>query len=328
MAEVKCKENIMNEEVEWNDVTDAPIDKFGKTCINIVTVKIGDDPRDTKKVNDIMLHFRKLKLPEMTQGHNLIRYFVYTDYPEDPELDTDLGIIPIPLEIKDGITNPDYYKLDLFDNEIKNDIGKVLDDKCVLWDINLMPRDMSQSLIISGMPMPGEIDDSLLEGEINTDVLKAVKENKYISIRMSSNWHTEGQDFNPWYIEFCNWDSKNLARDKDTLIEDPNDFDLCQYILDNHKGIVLATPPGIFSPFYADNREWNEELNTLWDTEVKKYFPAQWSGDGGDPDDTLYYYDHEWKRINAQSKFMYIDEGPKGDNLNRYNDLFLRLWVF
>ena len=318
----------MSEEIEINELTGDPIDFHGKSCINVVTVKIGNDPADTRKVNDIMLHFRKLKLPEMTAGHNIIRYFVYTDYPEDPELDTDLGIIPLPLEIKDGITNPDYYKLDLFDNEIKNDIGKVLDDKCVLWDINLMPRDMSQSLIISGIPMPGEIDDSLLEGEINTDLLKTVKENKYISIRMSSNWHTEGVDFNSWYIEFCNWDSKNLARDKDKLIEDPNDFDLSQYILDNHKGIVLATPPGTFSPFYVENREMNEELNTLWNTDVKKYFPQQWSGDGGDPEDTLYYYEHEWKRINAQSKFMYIDEGPKGDNLNRYNDLFLRLWVF
>jgi len=318
----------MSEEIEINELTGDPIDFHGKSCINVVTVKIGNDPADTRKVNDIMLHFRKLKLPEMTAGHNIIRYFVYTDYPEDPELDTDLGIIPLPLEIKDGITNPDYYKLDLFDNEIKNDIGKVLDDKCVLWDINLMPRDMSQSLIISGIPMPGEIDDSLLEGEIDTELLKTVKENKYISIRMSSNWHTEGVDFNSWYIEFCNWDSKNLARDKDKLIEDPNDFDLSQYILDNHKGIVLATPPGTFSPFYVENREMNEELNTLWNTDVKKYFPQQWSGDGGDPEDTLYYYEHEWKRINAQSKFMYIDEGPKGDNLNRYNDLFLRLWVF
>ena len=316
----------MNEEI--NEMTGDPINAYGQSCINIVTVKIGDDPRDTKKVNDIMLHFRKLKLPEMTAGHNIIRYFVYTDYPEDPELDTDLGIIPLPLEIKDGITNPDYYKLDLFDNEIKNDAGKVLDDKCILWDIDLMPRDMCQRHIIASMPMPGEIDDSLLEGEINTDLLKTVKENKYISIRMSSNWHTEGQDFNPWYIEFCNWDSKNLARDKDKLIEDPNDFDLSQYILDNHKGIVLATPPGTFSPFYVENREMNEELNELWNTDVKKYFPQQWSGDGGDPEDTLYYYEHEWKRINAQSKFMYIDEGPKGDNLNRYNDLFLRLWVF
>ena len=125
----------MNE--EWNEVTGAPMNAHGQSCINIVTVKIGDDPRDTKKVNDIMLHFKKLKLPEMTEGYNIIRYFVATDYPDDPNLDTDLGIIPLPLELKDGITNPDYYKLDFFDNEIKNDVGKVLDDKCVLWDINL-----------------------------------------------------------------------------------------------------------------------------------------------------------------------------------------------
>jgi len=312
----------MNE--EWNEVTGAPMNAHGHSCINIVTVKLGNDPRDTKKVNDIMLHFRKLKLMEMTEGFNIIRYFVATDYPDDPNLDTDLGIIPIPLELKDGITNPDYYKLDFFDNELKNDAGKVLDDKCVLWDINLMPRDMCQSHIINSMPMPGEIDDSLLEGEINTDLLKTVKENKYISIRMSSNWHDKDKDFNPWYVEFCNWDSKNLARDKDKLIEDPNNFDFCQYILDNHKGIVLATPPGVFSPFYVENREKNEQLNELWNTDVKKYFPEQWTGDGGDPEDTLYYYDHEWKRINAQSKFMYIDEG----NNDRYDDLFLRLWVF
>lgn len=312
----------MNE--EWNEVTGAPMNAHGHSCINIVTVKLGNDPRDTKKVNDIMLHFRKLKLMEMTEGFNIIRYFVATDYPDDPNLDTDLGIIPIPLELKDGITNPDYYKLDFFDNEIKNDVGKVLDDKCVLWDINLMPRDMCQSHIINSMPMPGEIDDSLLEGEINTDLLKTVKENKYISIRMSSNWHDQDKDFNPWYVEFCNWDSKNLARDKDKLIEDPNDFDFCQYILDNHKGIVLATPPGVFSPFYVENEEKNEQLNELWNTDVKKYFPDQWTGDGGDPEDTLYYYNHEWKRINAQSKFLYIEE----DDNNRYDDLFLRLWVF
>ena len=312
----------MNE--EWNEVTGAPMNAHGQSCINIVTVKLGNDPKDTKKVNDIMLHFKKLRLMEMTEGYNIIRYFVATDYPDDPNLDTDLGIIPLPLELKDGITNPDYYKLDFFDNELKNDAGKVLDDKCVLWDINLMPRDMCQSHIINSMPMPGEIDDSLLEGEINTDLLKTVKENKYISIRMSSNWHDQDKDFNPWYVEFCNWDSKNLARDKDKLIEDPNNFDFCQYILDNHKGIVLATPPGVFSPFYVENREKNEQLNELWNTDVKKYFPEQWTGDGGDPEDTLYYYDHEWKRINAQSKFMYIDEG----NNDRYDDLFLRLWVF
>ena len=68
----------MNE--EWNEVTGAPMNAHGQSCINIVTVKIGDDPRDTKKVNDIMLHFRKLKLPEMTQGHNLIRYCVQLSF--------------------------------------------------------------------------------------------------------------------------------------------------------------------------------------------------------------------------------------------------------
>jgi len=326
MAETKCKEYRMSE--EFNEVTGINENAHGKSCINIVTVKIGDDPREAKKCNDIMLHFLKLKLPEITQGNNLIRYFVYTDYPNDPNLDTDLGIIPIPLEIKDGITNPDYYKLDMFDNKLENDAGRILDDKCILWDIDLMPRDMSQSLMINGMPLDGEIDDSLLQGNIDTDLIKQIRENRYTSIRMSSNWHTEGVDFNPWYVEFQNWDSRNLAQDKDKLIEDPNDFDFCQYILDNHKGIVLATAPGVFSPFYVENQEKNEELNDKWDTDVKKYFPEQWEGEGGDVDDTLYYYEHEWKRINAQSKFLYLDEGPKGENLNRYNDLFLRLWVF
>jgi hypothetical protein len=316
----------MNEEI--NEFTGDPVDTHGKSCVNIVTVKIGDDPKDTKKVNDIMLHFLKLKVPQMTGGHNIIRYFVYTDYPEDPELDTDLGIIPIPLEIKDGITNPDYYKLDMFDNKIENDIGKVLDDKCIIWDIDLMPLNACQMQIIDSLPYPGEVDDTFLEGDIDTDLIKEIKKNKYISIRMSSNWHNQDKAFNPWYIEFCNWDSRNLAQDKEKLIEDPNDFDLCQYILDNHKGLVLASPPGLFSPFYADNREMNEELEPIWESEVKKFFPEQWQGEGGDPLDDLYYYDHEWKHINAQTKFIYIDEGPKEETLNRYNDLFLRLWVF
>lgn len=294
-----------------------------QSCINIVTVKIGDDPRDTKKVNDIMLHLMKLNVFQLTQPHALIRYFVYTDHPEDPELDTDLGIIPIPLELKGGITNPDYYKLDMFDNKIENREGKVLDEKCIIWDINLMPRDMCQNLIINGMPHAGEVDDQFLEGDIDTDLIKKIRENKYDYIRMSSNWTDDDKEFDPWYIEFQNWDNRNLAQSNKDTIEDPNDFDICKYIQDNHTGIILATPPGVFSPYYAENQEKNEELNPLWDTNVKKYFPDQWEGHGGDPDDDLYYYTHEWKRINAQAKFMYIHEDG-----NRYDDLFLRLWVF
>ena len=304
------------------------MEEIGQSCINIVTVKIGDDPADSRKVNDIALHLMKLNIFQLTLPHALIRYFVYTDHPEDPNLDKSLGIIPIPLELQDGITNPDYYKLDMFNNKIQTADGKVLDDKCVVWDINLMPRDGCQQIIINGMPHAGEVADQFLEGDIDTDLIKKIRENKYDYIRMSSNWTDDDQEFNSWYIEFQNWNNRNLAMSKED-IKDPNDFDLCKYIKDNHTGIILATPPGVFSPFYADNREMNEALNDRWVTHVMKYFPAQWEGHGGEETDSLYYYEHEWKRINAQCKFLYVDEGHGvGGNFNRYNDLYLRLWVF
>ena len=147
-----------------------------------------------------------------------------------------------------------------------------------------MPRDMCQNLIINGMPHAGEVDDQFLEGDIDTDLIKKIRENKYDYIRMSSNWTDDDKEFDPWYIEFQNWDNRNLAQSNKDTIEDPNDFDICKYIQDNHTGIILATPPGVFSPYYAENQEKNEELNPLWDTNVKKYFPDQWEGHGGDPD--------------------------------------------
>ena len=285
---------------------------------NIVTVKIGGDPKETQKVNDIALAMHRLNYFNM--GMQPIRYWCYTDDPTG--LETDLGIEIWDLELvkdeKDNyIQNPDYYKLDCFNHD-----GFDAYQKTMIWDINLVPKEMSQGLTIMAMPEKGDINEAMEVLDLPIEVLKEIKSKNMAYLRLVNNWWDDSRKFETWLIEVNGLDCKQLKEDHSP--EDPHNFDLAEFLSTNHDGIILPTAPGIFCPYYVNNEAMNKGLNTLWDANVKIYFPEKWEGMGGDETDVLYYFDHEWKTINHQCKFMYMDEG---DNEDRNTDLFLRKWV-
>ena len=285
---------------------------------NIVTVKLGSDPRDTQKVNDIALAFHRLNYFKM--GAERLRYWCYTDDPTGLELD--LGIEIWDLELRQDeverrpILNPDYYKLDCFSNE-----GFDAFQKTSIWDINLLPMEMSQTIVIQGMPEKGDVNEAMSVLDLPLEVLKEIKKNKMSYLRLVNNWWDDARKFETWYIEVNGNDCKQLVEDHRP--EDPHNFDLAEYISQHHDGIVLPTSPGIFSPYYANNEAMNKGLNPLWEKNVKIYFPEKWEGMSGEQEDDLYSFGHEWKAINHQVKFLYIDEGDE----DRNTDLFLRMWV-
>lgn len=222
-------------------------------------------------------------------------------------------------EIKDDA----WYKLDLFDNSD-------LKGKNVYFHPNIYPLDLCQTMVLSSIPLAGEVDNAkALEG-LDADTVARIITEKLPFISMSNKWWTGGGDdintYNDWYTEWHGTDQRYLkdAFDLDPeAVQDMYVDNVQGFIEDNLKGVVLPTGCGYFGKYHINDKAANDQLNVYWKENVETFFPAEWTTPNQEDMNADYLSeDHEWRTISPQVRFLYADtnagaEDPKTDEYFR-----------
>lgn len=283
--------------------------------IKIITQKVGDSI-NAEDVNRLHLELSRKRVFTMTP-ESPIELYCHTDNPEG--LHEDINIIK--LNKRDDITDNKFYNVELFE--------KFSEDKVILWDANLQPLDLCQTLVLKGFPMKGDFKEAMdFIPDMDLELGMKIKEEVYPFIQVPTKWWDLDEDGNTgladYFIAFWGNNCNHLVQ---TFEKDPKsaqETDFATFIKNNFKGIILPTEPGVFAPYYVSNKERTDALNEQWETNVRPFFPDAWVGHGGEEEAPFLEWNHEYRDVTKQVQFLYLDT-DKGENRPE-EDWYLKLW--
>jgi len=283
--------------------------------IKIITQKVGDSI-NAEDVNRLHLELSRKRVFTMTP-ESPIELYCHTDNPEG--LHEDINIIK--LNKRDDITDNKFYNVELFE--------KFSEDKVILWDANLQPLDLCQTLVLKGFPMKGDFKEAMdFIPDMDLELGMKIKEEMYPFIQVPTKWWDLDEDGNTgladYFVAFWGNNCNHLIQ---TFEKDPKsaqETDFATFIKNNFKGIILPTEPGVFAPYYVSNKERSDALNEQWETNVRPFFPDAWVGHGGEEEAPFLEWNHEYRDVTKQVQFLYLDT-DKGENRPE-EDWYLKLW--
>jgi hypothetical protein len=283
-------------------------------AIQIITQKFGDKTADD--INRLHLELSRKRVFTMTPNSD-INLWCHTDNPEG--LHEDIKIIK--LNPRDDITDNKFYNLELFD--------RFTEDKVILWDANLQPLDLCQTLVIKGFPQKGDYKEAMdFIPDMDLEMGMKIKNEMYPFIQCPTKWWDleEGEDVGiaDWFIAFWGSDCKDLTQVFEKDPKSAQETDFATFIKNNFKGIILPTEPGTFAPYYVSNKEKTDALNEQWETNVRPFFPDAWTGYGGEEEAPFLEWEHEYRDVTKQVKFIYMD--TDGGQNRPEDDWYLQLW--
>lgn len=292
---------------------------------SIVLIKSGDTT--TEQINSTYIRLMSYRMLSIhPKEHNDAKIWCYAESNEGL-LE---GIHHLPMLPRDDYTDPAWYKIDVMSANsskiMKGDSHQI--HKIVIWDVNLFPRDTCQNTTLKEQNEAGDV--SLLQPDtFDAETLSLIKEQKLPFLQMPTKWWTDDSDteYCPFYTSF-----EGGGLELYTLFQsDPSKYqelygnDVQKFIEKEFKGVVLPTLCGEFGIYYIGNRERNDTLLEEWKERVQCYFPQEWHCPIEEDMDADYLsYDHEWRTISPQVRFLYAntDQGT----LTR-DDLWFRTWI-
>lgn len=283
-------------------------------AIQIITQKFGDKTADD--INRLHLELSRKRVFTMTPNSE-INLWCHTDNPEG--LHEDIKIIK--LTPRDDITDNKFYNIEFFD--------RFTEDKVILWDANLQPLDLCQTLVIKGFPQKGDYKEAMdFIPDMDLETGMKIKNEMYPFIQCPTKWWDleEGEDVGiaDWFIAFWGDNCKDLTQVFEKDPKSAQETDFATFIKNNFKGIILPTEPGTFAPYYVNNKEKTTALNEQWETNVRPFFPDAWTGYGGEEDAPFLEWEHEYRDVTKQVKFIYMD--TDGGQNRPEDDWYLQLW--
>ena len=99
------------------------------------------------------------------------------------------------------------------------------------------------------------------------------------------------------------------------------------FIEGEYEEFLLPMQPGVVGKYFVGDRERNDELNKMWEKNVRPSFPAQWRGIGGDEDASYIHWEHDYRDMTKQTSLLYLDRGASGDLVDPSSDYWLKLWI-
>jgi hypothetical protein len=282
--------------------------------IKIITQKFGDTT--AQDVNRLHLELSRKRVFTMTP-ESPIELYCHTDNPEG--LHEDINIIK--LTPRDDITDNKFYNVELFE--------KFSEDKVILWDANLQPLDLCQTLVIKGFPMKGDFKEAMdFIPDMDLELGMKIKEEMYPFIQVPTKWWDLDEDGNTgladYFIAFWGNNCSHLTQVFEKDPKSAQETDFATFIKNSFKGIILPTEPGVFAPYYVSNKERTDALNEQWETNVRPFFPDAWVGHGGEEEAPFLEWNHEYRDVTKQVQFLYLDTN-NGENRPE-EDWYLQLW--
>lgn len=292
---------------------------FERNSVNIIIPKFGTTTAE--EVNSCVIRLKAKRLSIVAQDITDVHYMCYT-------MDG-TGLLPeiqvIECTPRDDIKDESWYRLDLFDNSD-------LVGKNIYFHPNIYPLDLCQTIVLNAIPLAGAVDhEQALEG-LDTDTIARIIAEKLPFISMSNKWWTDEGDnintYNEWYCEWFSTDQQYLktAFDLDPeAVQDMYVDNVQGFIEDNIKGVVLPSGCGQFGKYHINDKVANDQLNVDWKENVACYFPTEWSPPNDEDMDGDYLsYDHEWRTVSPQVRFLYADTNA-GENCPKTDEYF-RTW--
>lgn len=286
-------------------------------AIQIITSKIGDSCT-TEDINRLHLEMSRKRIFTMTAPNQIINLHCLTD--DATGLHEDIKVIDY-VE-NESITDVRFNMLQFMDTTNGFDPH----DKIVLWDAMLHPLDLCQTRVIAGFPPAGDHREALdFIPDMDLELGMKIKNEMLPFLQLVTKWwNTEELGYEDWYVSFNGSDCSHLCRafEEDPVAAQSTSF--AEFLSTNFKGVLLPTEPGAFSPYYVGNKEKTDELNTQWETNVRPYFPDAWTGHGGEEEAPFLEWNHEYRDVSKQVKFLYLDNTE--NKMNPKDDWYLLLW--
>ena len=290
-------------------------------AINIITHKIGDSST-TEEINRLHLHLCRKRVFTMTLPYQPVAMHCVTDDAEG--LHPNINIIA-PSD-NEAITDPKFHLIQLLDH------SKFQNDKNIFWEPSLIPMDLCQTRIIAGFPNAGDHKEAMdYIPNMDIELGMRIKNESLPFIQMPTKWwdveSTEdgGTEFavEDWMITYWGIDARHLLTEFNADPVKAQALGFGEFIRTNFKGIILPTEPGSYAPYYIGDIEKNDELNAQFESNVRPYFPEQWTGHGGEEEAPFLARDHEYRDITKQVKFLYLDTS-NGTDIK--DDWYCQLW--
>lgn len=270
-------------------------------------------------INESFIRLLKFRLPMVGGSHNPVKFYCLT---KDSTGLMDM-ITHIPVDETKSFGVEDFEVVQLFNEPTLQQTEGHDFAKNVIWNPKLMPLDLCQTAILGNIPFAGDIRDLPLEHGMDSETLNTIQTNKLPFIEMPHKWwNSEGEITEykgEWYTGFIGQDLKDIA---DNLIQEDTSKNVWRYIEESFKGVVLPTKLAQFSPYYLNDKDRNEDLNAQYEEKIRPYYPTEWYPPQEDEMDApLFSYDHEWRDVTKQVRFIYLEGNDPIDS-----DLYARLW--
>ena len=209
------------------------------------------------------------------------------------------------------------------------------EEKVVLLQGELFAQDLISIPTLETTPEKGSVLHAAkpIEGEDADNV----RENGLYPIQQFDNWWNDETEYSPFYMGIPASTARDIYKkflhDKDNIIADydPTPYGFQQWIeCDLEPELFwLQHPHGIMSPYPVNDWDTREELNKLWDENVRPHFNPPldgygWRGLGGDEEAKLFESDHEYQTLSRQVSWLILE----GDVDNVLEDSWFRWWIY
>ena len=125
---------------------------------------------------------------------------------------------------------------------------------------------------------------------------------------MALDWtETEQTMFLPYFYQHVYGDHQDFVSkmfDKD-IISKYETF--AHFIEGEYEEFLLPMQPGVVGKYFVGDRERNDNLNEMWEKNVRPSFPAQWRGIGGDEESQYIHWEHDYRDMSKQTSLLYLD---------------------
>ena len=298
-------------------------------AFNLTTLCMKDDPNVTPAdVHALKTHLDKERLI-VHEGMQICRFTVISDY--------DMSVFE-ELDIYDGdpanqspvkflkamysdqeVPHHSFHQREVFKNMLFGN-----GDKTMFIDANVMPRGLMHSVLFSSLPEKGDPEHTTYE--LVEEQKQKIKENNWATLNMALDWtETEQTMFLPQFYQHIYGDHQDfVAKMFDTDIINKYET-FAHFIEGEYEEFLLPMQPGIVGKYFVGDRDRNDELNKMWETNVRPAFPDQWRGLGGDEESAYIHWEHDYRDMTKQTSLLYLDRGE--DNIEPYKDYWLKLWI-
>lgn len=301
----------------------------------IVLIKNGNT--SVEEINSAYIRLKNLRVDTIyPKDHNTVTFNCYTNTGTDGLLDE---IKPIEFNSLEGV-NPEspWNKILLMNRGVGGFLDRANQNiKILIMDTKLFPRNTSQNTILDFINAKGKTTE--VYEILDPETIATIKEQELPYMVMPTKWWTDEDtttqtDYAHFFTAF---NYRDLHEIYETFKADPTGLiskygdtkqGVQKFIEDTFKGVVLPTGCGEFGIYYINDEEKNKRLIQEWEENVKCYFPQEWSIPNEEDIDADYIsYDHEWRDISEQSRFIYAETQDEDTNNDTRADLYFRTWI-